>query len=157
MCKILTHNGFMIVIDRLARLEEVMEGFYALKRKMISEVPASAHRPRITHSQWLVLFIVSRAAGTTIKEISRLMGITSSAATQLVNGLVRKGYMIRGEGVLDRRSCTPRLSPKATRLIFSMKKRMFLRMGTLFAPLTDREFMLYIELNKKIVHGIIEK
>jgi len=49
----------------------------------------------ITPSQGFVLRFVAKNNSANVKAITQALNITSSAATQLVDGLVHKGYLVR--------------------------------------------------------------
>ena len=50
---------------------------------------------QITHPQWIVLHHVEKSRITNIKYLADALMITSSAATQIVDGLVKKGLQQR--------------------------------------------------------------
>lgn len=98
------------------------------------------------------MFIEERGEST-VKDVAKALGITSSAATQLVDGLVSSGYVNRKTDEEDRRAVALTLSKKTKEHVNKMKKQGIQKFLTLFKVLNDKEFNQYLELNKKIVHG----
>jgi len=89
--------------NRKKMIEEIMATFHAMRNKMHVTLMQSGHRDSITHSQLFVLAIIEKCHDIGIKEISKKLNISSSAATQLVDGLVENGYVVRKADAADRR------------------------------------------------------
>ncbi len=135
-------------------IDEIMANFQAMKNKMHAQVGAHSSKLGITHSQLFVLAIIEKNQNIGIKEISRKLNITSSASTQLVDGLVAKGYVIRKSSSKDRRALHLSLSPQGRSHIADMKKKRMKMMMKFFDPLNDEELATYLALYKKIVTSI---
>src|ERR1700682_4397043 len=87
---------------RKEKLEELIQGFQIIKKNMIFS-RISSMNSAITPSQWMALRIIDQHKEVSIKKIAEELGITSSAAAQLTDGLVGSGYVVRKEGNEDRR------------------------------------------------------
>lgn len=142
--------------NRLQKLEELMESFQSFK-KPIAFKGGSLKIPRITPSQWMVLRIISQRNVSTVKDISKALNMSSSAATQLVDGLVHSRYVVRKVNKTDRRKVTLTLSKKSTKDIERMKKHMLQQMLSMFKVLNDQEFEQLYKLNKKITDSLLNK
>jgi DNA-binding MarR family transcriptional regulator len=142
------------MIDRAKHVQEIMEGFYIIQQKMLAKKNPIAGISHVTFSQWRVLEIVSRQASATIKEIHTILGITSSAATQLVNELVKKKYVVRNADPHDKRVSSISLTPKTKDLLNKLKAMNIQNMIMMFNSLDNKEFEQYIHLNKKIINTI---
>ncbi len=137
---------------REQKVAELMEDFHSLKHSMAFKPLRNTTAPRITPSQWGVLMMIGRHIGSTVKDVASCLGITSSAATQLVDGLVKSGYVLRQPNKKDRRTVQLML-PKKTEVQMEKMKKQFLRKFVgLFEVLDDQEFDLYLKLNKKITN-----
>lgn len=141
------------MISRKQKVEEFLIDLQSLKRAMTFRMVGSADIPRITPSQWGVFMFIEERGESTIKDVAKALGITSSAATQLVDGLVSSGYVNRKTDEEDRRAVALTLSKKTKEHVNKMKKQGLQKFLTLFKVLNDKEFNQYLELNKKIVHG----
>jgi len=127
-----------------------MEGFHALRRGMSMRTHLSGKAPHITPSQWGVVVMISRKAAS-VKDVALSLGITSSAATQLVDGLVKSGYVVRKTHQEDRRRVTLALSPKTKKKVEQMREKGVEHFLQFFKALNDSEFETYMRLNKKII------
>ena len=121
---------------------------------MVFPAMRSSRLPRITAAQWAVLMLLEQGGGRGIKDIARALRITSSAATQLVNGLEHSGYVKRTQRSEDRRGVSLTLSKKTAVELSVLKRQMLGRALELFAAFSDREFEQYALLNKKLVRFV---
>lgn len=137
--------------DRKQRIEALLADLRALRRSTAFGSAGSGRAPRITPAQWGVLMHIEQCGESTVRDISRTFRISSSASTQLVNGLVRGGYLDRRSSPADRRVTTLRLSKKSKSRIERMKQEALQKFLALFKVLNDREFDQYLTLTKKLV------
>ena len=140
----------MVDTNRKKLIEEIMANINAMRNKMHVKIMQSGSKNMITHSQWFVLCLIQQHKNMGIKEISKMLSITSSATTQLVDGLVESGYVERKINNSDRRSLQLVLSKKGQKSIIEMKIEYAKSMETLFKALTDQELETYNILHKKI-------
>ncbi len=143
--------------SRKQKIEDLIENFHSLRRTMIFHAGAGVKIPRITPSQWGVLMFIEQKGKSTVKDVANAMGITSSAATQLVDGLVLSRYITREASTEDRRTVILALSAKVKAQVEKMKKEGLQKFIKLFEALSDKELDQYILLNKKIVERIFKK
>ena len=141
----------MYMANRKRLIEDILNSFHAMRHKIKSEAVRSGHPGGITHSQWFVLGMIEQGTHTNMKDISNVLGISSSAITQLVDGLVRHGYVTRKSDPQDRRSVRLQLSTKGDKRILAVKKQRLNRMAKLFDVLNDSELKAYLRLHKKII------
>ncbi len=142
--------------NRKKLIEEIMASINAMKNKMQFKIMQEGSKDRITHSQWFVLCFIDQYKNLGIKEISKMLCITSSAATQLVDGLVESGYVERKTNSDDRRSLQLALSSKGKKNIVMMKKQHIKTMEAVFSALSDKELETYNTLHKKILNEVIK-
>lgn len=139
--------------NRKQKVEELLAEFHSLRRTMTLRTVGSANMPRVTPSQWGVLMFIEQRERSTVKDLARALRISSSAATQLVDGLVASGYAVRGSSALDRRRVEITLSKKTKNQVSKMKKQVLQKFLKVFEVLNDREFDQYLALNKKIARS----
>ena len=138
--------------SRLQKLEDLIESFQVFKKPLLKGGAGGMHR--ITPSQWMVLRVIGQRATCTVKDISESLRMTSSAATQLIDGLVRGGYVVRKAHPSDRRKVALTLSRKSAREMENIKEYMLLHMLNMFKVLNDREFEQLYRLNKKVADSL---
>ena len=142
--------------NRKKIIEDLLQNMHAMRHKlMVSNT--SKKEVAITSSQGFVLRFVAKNNSVNVKAITQAFNITSSAATQLVDGLVDNGYLVRKNSSDDRRIITLSLSEKAKKLFKGFKEQGLQKMIETFDALTDKELEQYANLNKKIIDGIFKK
>lgn len=140
--------------QRRQLVEEIMANINAFKHRVHFKIMREGNQNRITYSQWCVLAIIEKNRSAGIKEIAKMLGISSSAATQLVDGLVENRYAVRKTNTTDRRSLHIELSKKGKKHIAKMKTKYVKSMERLFKALSDKELKIYNQLHKKILTSI---
>lgn len=143
--------------DRRKLIEKIIENIYAIKHKIAAEIHFFFAEIQITHSQWLVLQLVKKNKIIRIKDLANLLDITSSAATQIVDGLVDKGLLMRKRNPDDRRTLKIELSEKSRNQFDSIKNKSFKTLYSLFNVLDNDELLKYCELNDKIASKVLLK
>jgi MarR family transcriptional regulator, organic hydroperoxide resistance regulator len=142
--------------SRKKAIEGIINNFNVIKHRMYMNTLATS-QTATTPSQWFVLDIISKNANVGIKEISQMLSISSSAATQLVNGLVGLGYVTRMTNEKDKRGLDLQLSKKGTTQIASMRKKYVKMAEGFFSALDEKELSQYLALQRKICSHIIKK
>lgn len=143
-------------MSRKDKVETLIANFQPLRLAMTLPTTQYKGMPRITSSQWVVLLLVEQFDGSTVKDVAKAIAITSSAATQLIDGLVNNGYIEREPHPKDRRAVTLTLSEKMKGRVDKMKKDILQKYLTFFEVLSEKEFDQYILLNKKIVERLLK-
>ena len=143
--------------DRKKLIEKILENINAIKREIATEMHIFFNEISITHSQWIVLYFVKKNRNINIKDLANLLDTTSSAATQIVDGLVNKGLLSRRRNPDDRRTLKIELSEKSKNQFNSIKNKSFKMLSSLFDVLDNDELSKYCELNNKIASKILLK
>ena len=141
------------MINRKETIEDLLQNMHAMRHKFMAGYAAKKDGA-VTPSQGFVLHFVAQNKLANVKAISQALRTTSSAATQLIDGLVDKGYLVRNANPDDRRVVSLSLSEKAKKLFKEFKEQGLQRMTKLFNSLTDEELAQYAKLNKKIVESM---
>ncbi len=144
------------MVNRKKVIEGLLQSMHAMRHKLMVGY-AAKKETAITPSQGFVLRFVAEHRSSNVKAIAQTLHITSSAATQLVDGLVEKGYLVRKGDPDDRRVVSLLLSDKAKKLFKEFREHGLKKMTLLFNALSDEELAQYAALNKKIVDSIINK
>lgn len=155
----------MIMKTRKQYIEGITEDMQIIRRKLVAQWSAKPYklgddknlRIKITSSQWSALAIVMRHEKINITELAEMLGVTASAATQLVDQLVVKGYLVREDKVSDRRTLSLSLSNLCKKKISEMRAKHTDQFKYMFDVLSDKELEQYDSLNKKIIERILEK
>lgn len=143
--------------DRKKLIEKVIESIHAIKHNIAAEMHLLFDEIQMTQSQLLVLHFVKKNKTINIKDLANLLSITSSAATQIVNGLVNKGLLLRKRNPDDRRTLKIELSEKSKNQFDSIRSKSFQTLSSLFDVLDNDELLNYCKLNNKIADSIMLK
>ncbi|MDE2173543.1 MAG: MarR family transcriptional regulator [Patescibacteria group bacterium] len=143
------------MISRKQKIEELLTDFHSIRRSIAFHKGGARHTPRITPAQWALLMCIEERKESTVKDAAKSLGITSSATTQLADGLVAGGYLTRKVATKDRRTVTLALSEKNRKQLKQLKKRALERFFEIFKSLTDAELNQYLTLNRKIARGFL--
>ena len=138
---------------RREQIEELSKGFQAIRRKLM-EGFMQKDALDLPPSQWLVLKAIDQSPSVGIKEIAQALSISSSAVTQTVNALQKKGLIKRAHDSRDRRNVRITLTPKTVKKMASMRKKAVDRMAPWFNVLTEKEFLQYLAATKKIAENL---
>ncbi len=127
------------------------DDFHQVARRLHKMICASASPSSLTKAQAGILFglQMNQAAGVT--ELAHSFGITPSATTQLVNGLVAHGLLARKEDVRDRRRAHLKVTKKGERALAIVKKNHARAIEKLLEALTDQELEQFRAMQQKII------
>jgi DNA-binding MarR family transcriptional regulator len=145
------------MIQRKKQIEKLLANIQSLKRKIFFGADCNLKNDHITTSQWFVLQHLNKSEGTTLKEVACSLNMTSSAATQLVEALVQKGYIIRKTSTDDRRELKLMISDKSKKHIKEIGSKWIQELEHIFDVLTDDEFGSYCSLCDKVAKSLASK
>ena len=139
------------MIDRKKVLDEIFDEITQIKRKMEQESRQFFVNSEITHAQWMVVRFIYQQDGANIKELADNLEVTSSAITQLVDGLVKKNYLERSHDETDRRVINLVLTKKREERLAEIKAHFVKKFAIMLDVMSDQELKIYGELNRKII------
>lgn len=145
------------MISKKTIVNEILECFLAIKRKMSTEEHQSFHKKYLSPAQVQLLYLIRHHDGIGIKEIAEFLGVSSSAATQMVDNLVKENYIIREVSGEDRRALKLRVSDDCREKIARIRRHGAERMINVFDGLTDEELGQLRNICQKIRDNILEK
>lgn len=141
-------------------IENILESMHTVKHKIFMHgfiKNLKNNKDNITSSQLDVLGVIRKKRNLSVTDVAKAIGISNSAATQLIEELVNKGYVTRESGIADRRTLLLNLSEKSKRQIDLMKEKSIEWLADIFECLSDRELAQYSVINKKISDSILNK
>jgi DNA-binding MarR family transcriptional regulator len=135
---------------REKQIEDLLLHFHNARQKIVAQGKFLHPGVDITFSQWVALEFIWKNKKSSIDGISNAMHISSSAATQLVNGLLVKGFVTKKTQSNDKRFSTIELSAKAKKIFNLIKNKKIIQAKRIFSNFTDRELKTFIVLIKRI-------
>ncbi len=140
---------------RRALIEQFLEAARALGKTMWAGKEACFREFKLHPAQVRLLYFVKHCGPVTVKDIAKVMGATSSAATQLVENSVKIGYLEREHDAKDRRKVHIRLSDQGHAKFEKFRKDHLAWVRKLLAPLSDRELEQLISIQKKVMAQVV--
>jgi DNA-binding MarR family transcriptional regulator len=128
-------------------MQDIVKGF--LKRESNDLI-----RGRITMPQFFVLSCLQKKDRVKMSEIAGFLRVTTAAATQLVDRLVRSGHVARDYDPADRRVIRVRLTAKGSRLVQEVRVQKRQSIIEIFGKMSEKEREDYLRILQRI-HGIV--
>ncbi len=104
--------------------QSVLSRFFSIRTRQ----PASG---AVTFAQMRVLWTLEMEKSVALGEMARMIGVTNSTATELVDRLVRGGYVRRTHSARDRRQVVLTLLPRGRGMLADFARRRQERFRTL--------------------------
>lgn len=104
-----------------------------------------------THARMCVMGMLFHHNTLGATEIAERLELTPSAATQLVDGMVREGLVARKANVEDRRKTNIVLTTKGKKLLDVAKKARLVMLEKMFEVLSDSEIKELERLQQKMI------
>ncbi|MCA9331089.1 MarR family transcriptional regulator [Candidatus Saccharibacteria bacterium] len=139
-------------MKRTDRINQLIIGFHDVQRAVLRHKENQTHG--IPFGQKTVLFTIASREKTNIKEISTVLQITSGAATQHVEALVREGMVSRTVDENDRRTVVITLTEEGQALFRQLQKERLAKVSEFFADVSDEELDVFIEVIQKVKERI---
>ncbi len=136
---------------RQALIERLLESSRSFGRMMWAGRQGCFKRINLHPAQVRILYFVQHRGSVTMKEIAEAMDATGGAATQLVESVVRAGFLDRSVDRGDRRKVHIVLSPKGEKKFAQFRKDHLAWVARLLSPLTDRELQQLIVTQAKVM------
>ncbi len=137
-------------MQRYQNIASFLENISVLKQLM-RRVHKTDAKHTITPAQVGILFTVHQEGPQSIKTLSTVLGLSSSAVTQLVDSLVDEKLLTRTEDKVDRRKISVTLTPRGKKKLLAAKKLHLATLTKLLAVLSDREVQELCRLQQKII------
>jgi DNA-binding MarR family transcriptional regulator len=138
-------------MTRQQKIQQLFEGFMYLQKTMGTRKHEFLKKFGLTIPQMHILYSLDQNKMLTVKDVSQKMGITSSAATQIIEGLVNAGYIERKADEADRRVVHIQFSSSGEKKFAEFRQAHLQHISRIFSGLSDQELDLLIELPKKIL------
>ncbi len=135
-------------MHRQEQTAQLLRSIDQIRRWMMNQPDARASLP--TRAQVGFLHLISEHGTQSIKDLAATFGMTSSGATQLVDGLVKAGLVTRSEDVHDRRKICLAITVTGQEHLAHAKDKTRHIMERLFSVLNDEELSQLAKLHDKL-------
>jgi len=106
----------------------------------------------VSPAQGVLVHEVARAGGSTTRVLAKRLGISSSAVTQLVNGLEAEGLLRRAPDQSDGRKTLIELTARGAKLYAHFDQARMTRAAAMLEPLSDDEVNEIARLLSKLTN-----
>ena len=141
----------MSQMTRSQTLQAFFDSIFQMERQISGAKITCLRDCELTHPQAELLYLATYKGEISIKQIGELLNITSSAATQLVESLVRKGFMQRLHMEDDRRGVHVLLTPEGAERFKKFKDAHMDFLEKRLSVLTDEELTIMVALRQKVI------
>lgn len=131
-------------------IEEFMGSVRALGRALWADRADCFKHYKLHPGQVRVLYFVLRQQHVAVKDVAKVLGTSASAATQLVDSLVKAGFLARVSDPSDRRRVVLTLSAKGRAKFEKFRGEHLAMVAKAFTPLTDGELSTLIRIHRKV-------
>lgn len=135
-------------------IQGIMDSFHTVKRSFNPNHLGIRNKGEITPAQWPIISSLKDRPTIALKELTAMLQISSSAITQLVDALVKKGLITRKESVDDRRVILIELTKKAKDSLAVMREKAIAHLSQACSVLTEEELETYDRLTAKVADNL---
>lgn len=141
------------MINRDALINDYLQVMAMVQRHVMPIKARSAAEQGLSRPQAEALHLLSCRDWATIKLMAELLGISSSAATQLTEGLVQMELVTRSESKTDRRAVEIKLTSSGQRKVKALHAGAETQIRQLLAGLSDNDLATLTQLLRKLAHS----
>ena len=134
-------------------IKEYMQVMAMVQRQVLPIKASSAASQGLSRPQAEALHLLSCRQSATIKLMAELLGISSSAATQLTEGLVQMGLVSRQSSTEDRRVVEVSLTAAGKTKVEGLRDSAKGHIARLLEGLEDKDIEDLLVLLKKLAHS----
>jgi DNA-binding MarR family transcriptional regulator len=136
-------------MDRRKAAQEFFQEIDTLRRLGAARIERGGSLP--TPARMAVLCVIAERGPSGIKAIAEKFGMTSSAVTQLVNGLVDDGLLARAGDAGDKRKTILEMTAAGRAALTKIHRAREKLAGTMFEALTDSELDSLRVIHRKMI------
>ncbi len=140
--------------SRKEKIQEMFEGFMSLQKALGTRKDSFFQKYDLNRSQVHILYAIAQGKELTVKDVASKMGITSSAATQMIEGLVIAGFIQRSHDKKDRRIVHINFSDNGKKKFETFKKNHMERIAKTFETISDKELDAMITIPRKVLNNL---
>lgn len=138
-------------MNRSEIISEIFEDMASFKRLLMPAHGGQCPMRMPSPSQVGILLLIARQGPQSLKELARHMCMSSSAATQLADGLIKDRLLTRTEDQTDRRRISLALTESGKRRLSQARKEHVAVLAKFLDPLTENELIEWKRLQRKII------
>lgn len=138
-------------MERRDEIDHILHNIHSINHVFMSNLHDIGKKHGITMTQGFVMKLISKKKPTTTIDIAKHLGISMSAATQIVDGLIKSNLVIKSVNDNDKRISNIELSPVSKQKISNLKRQTASNMIDFFDTLSDDEIYDFITITDKLL------
>ncbi len=115
------------------------------------------YKGKITMQQFLILSYLYRKDEATMGSLAAFMDVSTAAMTQIIDRLVKVGYVLRVNDPADRRIVKASLTTKGLELVKRMNEQRRRKMIEIFGEVSEMDRSNYLRILSRIKEILLEK
>lgn len=135
-------------------LEQLFDTMEQLRKLMEGRAQESHEERFATIMQFLALKFLRTSQDRTIGELADHLMLSKSSATQLIERLVKAGFVERIDDPEDRRIVRLRITPRGEQLLANMKQRYVDKMTALLSKIPDEDLRELVRIHRELIETI---
>ncbi len=140
--------------SKLADIEQLFNSMMQLGKIFSQQPIMSAEEKSLTPWQFSVLHQLADQPGMPMSELAQIKHLSKSSATQIIERLVKSGFVERANDTHDRRLIRLKLTPVGEKELETMKMVMFKKMQEVFSVLSQEDIQTLIRIQTKLIETL---
>jgi DNA-binding MarR family transcriptional regulator len=134
-------------------LIELVGAFHQLKKKAFESLKFQFKQSNLSPIQWRLLCLLQNSEGESPGKLADKLGISRSAVSQYINGLLSEGLVSLKIGSRDRRQRQVKLTDKGLFFLKDSRRKNQQAFEALFAALSEEEIETLLKIFRKLLQS----
>lgn len=143
-------------MERTKLIADLFRDFSTFGRLAARQAFNHHRRRTASHTGLGLLFVLEHDGEQSIKDLAERFGMTSSAATQIVDELERKHFVARRTDQADRRKLRIIITAVGKKELMGLKEKRFQQLSAILEILSNEELAQLYRIERKIVEHLQE-
>lgn len=139
-------------MNREDLIQEIIESSGQLKKLALAD-RAKLEDLQLSRAQLELIHVLHSHESVNVKQAAEILGVSTSAVSQIADSLLAEGYAERQNDVRDRRVIYLSLTPKGRAAIRSLRSHLTSGFRAALKTLSDEELAQLGRIYKKLVAG----
>ena len=136
--------------------DKVAEIWPAIMNEFFKHEAHDFHKIKITLPQCFVLEYLNKSGQSKMGDVAKFLNVSTAALTQVVDRLVRDGYVQRGRDASDRRIIKVKITAKGSKIVNSImgkRKEMVMRIFGIVSAEEREQYLRILEHIRRHLAG----
>lgn len=135
------------------KIQKLLRNFRIVQKLALCEQNKYLKEYKLTPPQIHILYLIHHQTNITVKDIANYLGISSSAATQIIDNLEKNNFILREINSKDRRITHLKISKEGLSKFKKFKTEHLSKVQKYFQDLTEEELDFLINITQKIIQN----